>query len=76
MADIPTYAASKIIVEGEFRAEYREGPCMVLRPDGGIEISRYEADAPVGENVLFNQQMIVRRQYLWSVPLRLQPDSK
>ena len=47
------YAAGKAIAEGEFRAGDREGVCMFLRPDGGIEIARYEADAPVGENVLF-----------------------
>ena len=47
------YAASKAIIEGEFRAGDREGVCMGLRPNAGIEITRYQADAPVGENVLF-----------------------
>ena len=32
--------------QGELAAGDREGSCMLLRPDGGIGISRYEADAP------------------------------
>ena len=59
----------KAIMEGEWVAGSSEGPCLFIStrpslPDGYIEISRYEADKPVGENAMWS--LDGQRAWTWT----------